>query len=89
MDFKVRKVLTLRLICSHFLPPLFLQTHFGLIQFHPTGQLEFQNVSFAYPARPDHLVLENFNLTIPKGKMVALCGASGSGKSTVGAVEFN
>ncbi|MGC4130526.1 MAG: ABC transporter transmembrane domain-containing protein [Bergeyella sp.] len=43
-------------------------------------QIEFKNISFAYEDRD---VLENFSLTIPKGKTVALVGQSGSGKSTI------
>jgi subfamily B ATP-binding cassette protein MsbA len=42
--------------------------------------IEFRNVSFAYT---DTSVLENINLTINKGKTVALVGQSGSGKSTM------
>ncbi len=42
--------------------------------------IEYRNVSFAY--RADRLVLKNINLTIPKGKTIALVGQSGSGKST-------
>lgn len=42
--------------------------------------IEFRNVSFKYD---EHTVLKNFNLTIPKGKTVALVGQSGSGKTTV------
>ncbi|KAJ3330111.1 ATP-binding cassette, sub-B (MDR TAP), member 8 [Blyttiomyces sp. JEL0837] len=48
------------------------------------GLIEFKNVQFRYPTRPEQKVLESFNLRIPVGKVVALCGASGSGKSTVG-----
>ncbi|XP_042241922.1 mitochondrial potassium channel ATP-binding subunit-like isoform X1 [Homarus americanus] len=47
------------------------------------GNIEFRNVSFAYPSRPDQEVLRNFNLRIPAGRVVALVGASGGGKSTV------
>lgn len=43
-------------------------------------KIEYQNVSFAYNETP---VLKNFQLTIPKGKVIALVGESGSGKSTV------
>lgn len=42
--------------------------------------IEYRNVSFAY--RNNQLVLKNINLTIPKGKTIALVGQSGSGKST-------
>ncbi len=49
-------------------------------------QIEFRHVSFAYTDRKsDELVyvLKDINLTIPKGKTVALVGQSGSGKSTM------
>ena len=46
------------------------------------GTIEFRNVSFAYPTRPDVTVLKNFNATIPSGNTIAFVGASGSGKST-------
>ncbi|KAK9149264.1 hypothetical protein Scep_008021 [Stephania cephalantha] len=45
--------------------------------------IEFKMVSFAYPSRADTFVLKNFSLKIKGGTMVALVGASGSGKSTV------
>jgi subfamily B ATP-binding cassette protein MsbA len=44
------------------------------------NSIEFKNVSFAYNKVP---VLKNINLTIEKGKTVALVGSSGSGKSTL------
>ncbi len=44
------------------------------------SQIEFVNVSFAYNSE---LVLKDINLTIPKGKMIALVGPSGGGKSTL------
>ncbi|KAJ2847754.1 hypothetical protein GGI22_005891, partial [Coemansia erecta] len=50
------------------------------------GHIRFMDVDFAYPSRPDARVLEHFNLDIPHGQVVALCGASGSGKSTVAAL---
>ncbi|GAB3938302.1 ABC transporter ATP-binding protein [Mucilaginibacter myungsuensis] len=42
--------------------------------------IELKNVEFGYPNRP---VLKGINLTIPKGKTVALVGPSGGGKSTL------
>ncbi|KAK0736358.1 P-loop containing nucleoside triphosphate hydrolase protein [Apiosordaria backusii] len=47
------------------------------------GFVELENVSFAYPSRPKTKVLEDFTLQIPAGKVTALVGASGSGKSTI------
>lgn len=45
------------------------------------GEVEFRNVSFSYiEGRP---VLKNINLTVSKGKTIALVGQSGSGKSTL------
>lgn len=45
--------------------------------------IEFKMVTFAYPSRPQVIVLRNFCLKVKAGSMVALVGASGSGKSTV------
>ncbi|CAG8448774.1 2904_t:CDS:10 [Ambispora leptoticha] len=47
------------------------------------GRIEFKNVNFHYPSRPDVPVLKNFSLTIKPGQTVALVGSSGSGKSTI------
>ena len=49
-------------------------------------QIEFRNVSFAYRRQETgelNYVLKDINLTIPKGKTIALVGQSGSGKSTL------
>ncbi|XP_031403164.1 ABC transporter B family member 15-like isoform X2 [Punica granatum] len=48
-----------------------------------SGEVEFKNVEFAYPSRPESLILRNFCLKVPAGRTVALVGGSGSGKSTV------
>jgi len=50
------------------------------------GEITFTDVKFTYPTRPDHTVLHNLTLNIQAGKMTALCGSSGSGKSTIAAL---
>jgi ATP-binding cassette, subfamily B, bacterial len=47
------------------------------------GKIAFENVSFAYPTRPEFTVLKNLSLSIEPGEKVALIGQSGSGKSTI------
>jgi len=47
------------------------------------GSIEFKNVDFSYPVRPEVLVLSNFNLKVSGGQTVAVVGVSGSGKSTI------
>lgn len=50
------------------------------------GRIEFQNVKFNYPLRPEVTVLNNFSLQIEPGTKVALVGPSGAGKSSVLAI---
>jgi len=47
------------------------------------GQIEFQNVEFHYPTRPDTPIFKDLNLKVDAGKVLALVGSSGGGKSTV------
>ncbi|KAH7538363.1 hypothetical protein FEM48_Zijuj03G0191600 [Ziziphus jujuba var. spinosa] len=47
------------------------------------GRIEFQNVKFNYPLRPEVTVLNNFNLQIEAGTKMAFVGPSGAGKSSV------
>ncbi|MEZ5014565.1 MAG: ABC subfamily B transporter ATP-binding protein [Chitinophagales bacterium] len=47
------------------------------------GEITFENVQFAYPTRPDAIILNNMNLHIRPGEKIALAGHSGAGKSTV------
>lgn len=45
-----------------------------------TEKIEFRNVSFAYD---DAVILDNIDLSVAKGKTIALVGSSGAGKSTL------
>lgn len=47
------------------------------------GNVEFENVKFKYPSRPEVTVLDNFSLQIEAGSKVAFVGPSGAGKSSV------
>lgn len=47
------------------------------------GDIEAQDLHFAYPTRPDVPVLQGLSLHLPANKTTALVGASGSGKSTI------
>ena len=47
------------------------------------GEIEFKNVTFAYPLKPEVNVLRNLSTKIEKGKVVAIVGHSGSGKTTI------
>ena len=52
------------------------------------GNIRVENVDFAYPSRPNTIVMKDFSLEIQQGQSVALVGPSGSGKSTiVGLIE--
>ncbi|MEG1681193.1 MAG: ABC transporter transmembrane domain-containing protein, partial [Stenotrophomonas sp.] len=47
------------------------------------GELELQDVCFAYPSRPESFAVDGLNLTVRAGETLALVGPSGAGKSTV------
>ncbi|SCU87694.1 LAME_0D11100g1_1 [Lachancea meyersii CBS 8951] len=48
-----------------------------------SGQIEFKDVSFSYPTRPNNQLFKNLNFTIESGSNVCIVGPSGRGKSTI------
>ncbi|AEI38227.1 MAG: ABC transporter transmembrane domain-containing protein [Zymomonas mobilis subsp. pomaceae] len=47
------------------------------------GTLDFSEVSFYYPSRPDNYALKDFNLKVKAGERLAIIGPSGAGKTTL------
>ncbi|AVN60530.1 ABC transporter ATP-binding protein [Mesoplasma entomophilum] len=47
------------------------------------NSITFENVSFAYPKKPEKTILPKMNITFEKGKSYAFVGETGSGKSTI------
>ncbi|KAK8534019.1 hypothetical protein V6N13_028302 [Hibiscus sabdariffa] len=64
-------------------PKIDLENMEGDILDNVRGEVEFRQVEFAYPSRPENIIFKDFSLKIPAGKTTALVGSSGSGKSTV------
>lgn len=46
-------------------------------------EINFFNIGFSYPSRPDFAIIKNFNLKILPKQKIAIVGSSGSGKSTL------
>ncbi|XP_076594196.1 ATP-dependent translocase ABCB1 [Chaetodon auriga] len=46
------------------------------------GDIEFKNIHFTYPSRPEVKILDNLSLKVASGQTIALVGSSGCGKST-------
>jgi len=64
--------------------PPFLEDNQGkLVPDNLKGKIEFRNVTFAYPTKPDIDVLKNVSFVIQPGQSAGLVGYSGCGKSTI------
>ncbi|KAI7900844.1 putative ABC transporter protein [Cokeromyces recurvatus] len=63
-------------------PSIDVDNNNGLHPERIVGEIEFKDVKFSYPTRPDITILKNLNLKIKPGMTVAFVGPSGSGKST-------
>ncbi|VVB09207.1 unnamed protein product [Arabis nemorensis] len=50
---------------------------------NPDGDVEINDVWFAYPSRPSHMILKGISLRLTPGSKVALVGPSGGGKTTI------
>jgi len=48
-----------------------------------SGDIVFEKVSFAYPARPNNIILHGFNFSFLQGKSYGIAGKNGIGKSTI------
>ena len=48
-----------------------------------TPKIQYRNVAFQYPSRPDMPVLKDISLSVKSGEKIALVGHSGAGKSTI------
>jgi ATP-binding cassette subfamily B protein len=64
---------------SHILPPVENATSAKELD----AQIVFEEVSFNYPSRPDQAATQALNLTAQRGKVLALVGPSGAGKTTL------
>ena len=65
------------------IPPFYQDNEGKIIPDNIKGKIEFRNVTFAYPTKPDIDVLKDVSFVIQPGQSVGLVGYSGCGKSTI------
>jgi ABC-type multidrug transport system fused ATPase/permease subunit len=63
--------------------PISMINNNNAVKEHIEGNLEFKNIVFAYPSRPEITVLKDISFEAKAGQKVAIVGPSGSGKSTM------
>ena len=65
------------------IPPFLRDNEGKIVPENLRGKIEFRNVTFAYPTKPDIDVLKNVSFVIEPGQSAGLVGYSGCGKSTI------
>jgi ABC-type multidrug transport system fused ATPase/permease subunit len=65
------------------------QENNGMSKIPISGKIQFENVRFSYPQRPDIEVLKDISFEVNKNQTIALVGQSGSGKSTISSLILN
>ena len=65
------------------IPPFLKDNEGKIVPDNIKGKIEFRNVTFAYPTKPEIDVLKNVSFIIQPGQSAGLVGYSGCGKSTI------
>ncbi len=65
------------------IPPFYKDNEGKIVPQNLKGKIEFRNVSFSYPTKPDIDVLKNVSFVIEPGQSVGLVGYSDCGKSAI------
>ena len=68
---------------ASLIPPFLEDNEGKVIPDNLKGKIEFRNVTFAYPTKPEIDVLKDISFVIEPGQSVGLVGYSGCGKSTI------
>ncbi|MEQ9188715.1 MAG: ABC transporter transmembrane domain-containing protein [Cryomorphaceae bacterium] len=63
-----------------------IQADHAIDPIHLNGDIDFEHVQFAYPSRPDKVVLKDVDLHVKAGEKIAFVGPSGAGKTTIAAL---